>query len=186
MSGTAFPTLSEARLKQLLEPPSGPVRLIIDTDTHNEIDDQFTLAWALLSPEAFEIEGTLAAPYSFAHHRAPLLAAFEDLRRDEQADGPEVAIVGSYHRWARNLAAAGTDPREVPFVGPDEGMELSYHEAVKVYELVGAEPDGAVFRGAPGYLTSPMSPLHRTLSIISSSGPCPPMGDRCTSRLSAQ
>lgn len=146
-------------MRQLLEPPSGPVRLIIDTDTHNEIDDQFALAWALLSPEAFEIEGTLAAPYSFAHHRAPLLAAFEDLEREQEVDDPEVAIVGSYRRWARNLVAAGTDPREVPFVGPGEGMELSYHEAVKVYGLLGADPDGVIFRGSPRYLTAASEPV---------------------------
>lgn len=146
-------------MEQLLEPPQAPVRLIIDTDTHNEIDDQFALAWALLSRDVLEIEGTLAAPYSFAHHREPLLAALEDLQRDDAKTGPEVAIVGSYHRWARNLLAAGTDPREVPFVGPDEGMELSYHEAVKVYRLLGVEPDGAIFRGAPGYMPDPATPV---------------------------
>ena len=159
MSDPAFPVLSEARIQQMLEPPRGTVRLIIDTDAHNEIDDQFALAWALLSPDAFEIEGTLAAPYSFAHHREPLLSAFDDLQREAQAEGPEVAIVGSYHRWARNLVAAGTDPRDVPFVGPGEGMELSFQEAIKVYELLGADPAGAVFRGAPGYLPGPTEPV---------------------------
>ncbi len=33
--------------RQRLAPPRGPVRLVIDTDTANEIDDQFALAWAL-------------------------------------------------------------------------------------------------------------------------------------------
>jgi len=135
------------------------VRLIIDTDTHNEIDDQFALAWALLSPEAFEIEGTLAAPYSFAHLRAPLLAAFDDLLRGPDADGTVVDVVGSYQRWARNLMAAGTDPREIPFVGPDEGMELSFREASRIYELLGVDPVGSVFRGAPRYLAGPADPV---------------------------
>ena len=124
MTTPVFPTLPEARMRQLLEPPTGPLRLIIDTDTYNEIDDQFALAWALLSRDVFEIEGVLAAPFSFAHHRAALLAAHEELQRDGQAVGPEVAIVGSYHRWAQNLQAAGTDPYSLRFVGPDEGMEL--------------------------------------------------------------
>jgi len=74
-------------------------------------------------------------------------------------DGPVVETVGSYGQWARNLVAAGTDPREIPFVLPDEGMELSYHEARKVYELVGMDPAGAVFRGTPGYLPGPDRPF---------------------------
>jgi len=159
MNGPAFPVLSPARLERMLEPPSGPVRLIIDTDAANEIDDQFAIAWALLSPEAFEIEGTLVEPFSFAHHREPLLQAFEEIQRSGRSEGPEVAIVGSYHAWARNLMAAGTDPYEVPFVGPDEGMELSYHEARKVYELLGHDPAGQVFRGSAGYLPGPDEPL---------------------------
>ncbi len=158
MNGPAFPVLSPTRLERLLEPPSGPVRLIIDTDAANEIDDQFALAWALLSPEAFEIEGTLIEPFSFAHHREPLLEAYREVQRDQRSQGPEVAIVGSYHAWARNLIAAGTDPHDVPFPGPDEGMELSYQEALKVYELLNHDPSGQVFRGSPGYLPAPDEP----------------------------
>lgn len=154
MTIPTFPKLSDARMRQLLEPPSGPVRLIIDTDTHNEIDDQFALAWALLSGDDFEIEGVLAAPYSFAHHREALLAAYEELKLDRTAEGPEVAIVGSYHRWAANLEASGTDPYSLTFVGPDEGMELSYQEATKVFELLGLDPTEVVVRGSPGYLPS--------------------------------
>ena len=32
-----------------LAPPTGRVRVVIDTDTANEIDDQFALAWALMA-----------------------------------------------------------------------------------------------------------------------------------------
>lgn len=159
MAGTTFPALPQERMQQRLEPPTGPVRLAIDTDAHNEIDDQFTLAWAFLSGDAFEIEAVLAAPYSFAHHKQPLLAAYEELKRDRSSDGPEVAIVGSYHRWARNLVAAGTDPYDVEFVGPDEGMELSYQEIFKVCELMDTDASGLVFRGSPGYLPGPEQPL---------------------------
>ena len=159
MNGPAFPVLPPDRLQRMLEPPTGPVRLIIDTDAANEIDDQFAIAWALLSRDAFEIEGTLIEPFSFAHHREPLLAAYEEIRRGESSHGPEVAIVGSHHAWASNLIAAGIDPYELPFVGPAEGMELSYLEAIKVFELLGQDPSGQVFRGSPGYLPSPAEPL---------------------------
>jgi purine nucleosidase len=42
---------------------SGPVRMIIDTDTANEIDDQYALALALGSPERIRLEGVVAAHF---------------------------------------------------------------------------------------------------------------------------
>jgi len=135
------------------------MRLIIDTDTHNEIDDQFALAWALLSQDRLEIEGILAEPYSFAHHQAPLLAAYEQMSNQEAGVQKEVPIVGSYHSWAQNLVNANVDPRTVKFVLPDEGMELSYQEILKVYGLMDADPTGLVFRGSPGYLPSLEQPI---------------------------
>ena len=81
MDRPTFPVSSPERRAWMLEPPSGPVLLVIDTDAANEIDDQFAIAWALLSQDAFEIEGTLAEPSSFAHHGEPLIAAFDELQR---------------------------------------------------------------------------------------------------------
>ena len=49
-----------------LAEPRSPVRLVIDTDAANEIDDQFALAWALLSPRELRLEAVYAAPFSFA------------------------------------------------------------------------------------------------------------------------
>lgn len=50
------------QLKQL-EPPTGKVRMVLDTDTYNEVDDQFALAYALLSPEKVTLEAVYAAPF---------------------------------------------------------------------------------------------------------------------------
>ena len=62
-----FTPLSENVMRARLMPPSGsPVRLLIDTDTANEIDDQYALAWALLSPEHMTVEAVTAEPFSFA------------------------------------------------------------------------------------------------------------------------
>lgn len=48
--------------------PRGVCRdIIIDTDTANETDDQFALAWALFHKEDFRIRGIYAAP--FLHER---------------------------------------------------------------------------------------------------------------------
>lgn len=42
--------------------------MVIDTDTYNEIDDQFAIVYALLSPEQMAVEALYAAP--FFNHRA--------------------------------------------------------------------------------------------------------------------
>ncbi|MEZ5269381.1 MAG: hypothetical protein R2789_12765 [Microthrixaceae bacterium] len=46
------------------------MRVIIDPDAANEIDDQFALAWALMAPEALQIEAITAAPFSFGDYLA--------------------------------------------------------------------------------------------------------------------
>jgi len=63
-----FPKLTNSvRLEKLL-PPTGKVSLVLDTDTYNEIDDQFAIVHALLSPERLSVEGIYAAP--FFNHRS--------------------------------------------------------------------------------------------------------------------
>jgi purine nucleosidase len=53
-----------------LAPPTGRPRIVIDTDTANEIDDQFALAWALLSAQQLDVLAVYAEPFSFAHRRS--------------------------------------------------------------------------------------------------------------------
>jgi purine nucleosidase len=48
--------------------PDGPLRVLIDTDTANEIDDQFAIVWALLSPDQLSIEGIHSAPFCHGHY----------------------------------------------------------------------------------------------------------------------
>ena len=42
-----FPPLDDALRLARLTPPAGPVRMVLDTDTYNEIDDQFAVVHAL-------------------------------------------------------------------------------------------------------------------------------------------
>jgi len=58
-----FPKISDATRLEKLQPPNGKVRIVIDTDTYNEIDDQFAVVHALLSPEKLTVEGLYAAPF---------------------------------------------------------------------------------------------------------------------------
>lgn len=157
-----FPTLAPEKMAQALGLPEedGRLRVVIDTDTHNEIDDQFALAWAFLSQDRLEIEGVYAEPYSFAHHRQPLLEAYGELAGDGHAPTETIAVVGNYHRWAKNMLEAGVNPNEIQFVSPAEGMALSYEEILRVFEKLDEDPSGRVFRGSPGYLPAPDQPHH--------------------------
>lgn len=152
-----FPAISEDEMRRRLQPPTGKIRLIIDTDAYNEIDDQYAIAWALLSQDRFAIEGVLAEPYSQRHHKEPLRKAYNMLKADLNADLSE--FMRKYRRAALNMLESGINANEIEFVDPDEGMELSYQEIVKVYNLLGENSDGKAFRGSPGYLQSYDAPL---------------------------
>ena len=58
-----FPVLSASKRLEMLQPPTGQVQMVLDTDTYNEIDDQFAVVHALLSPEHLNVEALYAAPF---------------------------------------------------------------------------------------------------------------------------
>lgn len=59
-----FPKLTYDRRRELLALPCrGKADAVLDTDTFNEIDDQFALAFAALSPDALNLKAVLAAPF---------------------------------------------------------------------------------------------------------------------------
>lgn len=55
--------LSETKLQEMLVEPTGKVDMVLDTDTFNEIDDQFALTLAVLSPESINLKAVTAAPF---------------------------------------------------------------------------------------------------------------------------
>jgi purine nucleosidase len=151
------PSISTAERERLLAPPAGPARVLIDTDAANEIDDQFALTWALLSPQRMTVEAIVAEPYSFAHHRAPLVEATRAL--DAAPDDITSSMVDDIGAWARRLRDAGLRPDDLDLVGPDEGMERSYDEILRVLAKIAQPTDSRVSRGSPGYLTAADEPI---------------------------
>ena len=63
MSKPVWQPLTDAELVQRLTPPAGKLDMVLDTDTYNEVDDQFALAYALLSPERLNVQAIYAAPF---------------------------------------------------------------------------------------------------------------------------
>ena len=58
-----FPEPDYAEITNRLKRPDGKTDIILDTDTFNEIDDQFALAYLLKSSESVEFQAVTAAPF---------------------------------------------------------------------------------------------------------------------------
>jgi inosine-uridine nucleoside N-ribohydrolase len=95
-----FPQIPESLRLERLQLPTGKVKVVLDTDTYNEIDDQYAVVYALLSPEKIEVEALYAAP--FFNHKST-----------SPADGMEK----SYQEILQLLSRLDVDPDEFVFRG---------------------------------------------------------------------
>ena len=138
-----------------LAPPHQTPRIVIDTDAANEIDDQFALAWALLSPQQLRLEAVYAVPFSFEHRRR------EMIRAREARDHPASASAADLELLVQHSAALELAQRKgwvlerldlAPFNAPGVGMERSYQEILTVFGKCGVAPANRVLRGSTGYL----------------------------------
>ena len=155
-----FPNLRRAQYEHMLRTPSGRIRCVIDTDTRNEIDDQFALAWALLSQDKLDIAGIYAAPYSFLRRWDKLRAAARVMADSADASEADAALLAEHRAQLERLERAGIDvrdrdsidPQGVTLVSPGRGMDMSYDEILLVAEKMGVDCADKVFRGADRYL----------------------------------
>jgi len=154
-----FPKLSNDQLLLNLSNPIGKSKLIIDTDTANEIDDQFALAWALLSEDKIDLLGVTAEPYSFQHHKEELLKAYKIIKEKKEISDSNIEFVNSYKDWVNGLIDSNTHPDDIYFDSPAEGVEKSYQEIIKIFDKLKIPHEGKVFRGSDQYLTSFDEPL---------------------------
>ena len=163
----AFPKLTEAEYQHMLRLPDGPMKIVIDTDARNEIDDQFALAWALLSRDQMRIEAIYAAPYSFRNRLDELRAAHALRKRGAPFAPEETDLIARYGAQIDRLLAKGRDiasdsqldPQDLTMVTPAVGMLKSYEEILIVYDKMGITDGPPVFKGSERYLTSYDDPV---------------------------
>ena len=94
------PAIDPAVLRRHLEIPTPKHHVVIDTDTYNEIDDQYAVAYGILSAAHMEIEAVYAAP-------------FLNDRSKSAGDGMEK----SYQEILRLLKFLGRAPAKFAFRG---------------------------------------------------------------------
>ena len=63
--------ISDSDRLRMLTPRPGRLRAVLDTDTYNEIDDQFALVQAMLSPDRIALEAIYAAPFHNSRSTSP-------------------------------------------------------------------------------------------------------------------
>ncbi len=97
-----FTRPADIRQLERLSVNSGRLDIVLDTDTYNEIDDQFALAYALLSPERLNVQAVYAAPF------------FND-----RSQGPGDGMERSYEEILRVLARVGVNPSGLAHKGSD-------------------------------------------------------------------
>ena len=63
--------MNQEQFLRNLNCPSGTVDLVLDTDTYNEIDDQYALAYLLACGGKLRVKGLCAAPFFNQHSTSP-------------------------------------------------------------------------------------------------------------------
>lgn len=101
-----FPKMKESDRIQRLAPPSGKIRMVLDTDTYNEVDDQFALAYAMLSKEKIKVEAVYAAPF-----------------KNDRSNSPGEGMEKSYDEILRLLKMMKIPSEGLVFKGSDRYLE---------------------------------------------------------------
>ena len=101
-----FPELTEIERLRRLAPPTGPVEMVLDTDTYNEVDDQFAVVHALFSPEKIKVRGLYSAPFL-----------------NRRSTGPADGMEKSYQEILRLLDRIEVSPEGLVFRGSTRYLE---------------------------------------------------------------
>lgn len=149
-----YPTITEAQRMERLTSRTGKIRMVLDTDTFNEIDDQFAVVYALQSPERLQVEAFYAAPF------------FNDL-----STGPKDGMEKSYLELHKilNLIGRADIPiykgSETYLPGPETPVES---EAARnlVERAMASSPEDPLYVVAIGAITNVASAILMEPRII--------------------
>jgi len=126
-------TLSAADRLKMLEPPTGKVRVVLDTDTYNEIDDQFAIVQMMLSSDRLDIEAIYAARF-----------------HNNRSDGPGDGMEKSYDEILELLSRLA-----IPHQGLVHRGVTEYVGATK-QARTGAAVDDLIARARLGSIDKPL------------------------------
>lgn len=141
--------LSLPELVARLDPPSPGQRvsMVLDTDTYNEIDDQFALVYSLLAPNRLDVEAVYAAPF-----------------HNNRSTGPGDGMEKSYDEILRLLDRLGHAPDGFAFRGstsylPAADKPVESQAARDLIKRAHAERQTPLYVVAVGAITNVASAL---------------------------
>lgn len=151
-----FPALSEEFRIQRLAPPAGeaPVSMVLDTDTYNEIDDQYAVVYSLFSEDRLRVEALYAAPFY-----------------NSRSAGPGDGMEKSYEEILRLLDRMGRTADGFVFRGstsylPDASTPVESAAAADLMQRARASREGPLYVVAIGAITNVASALLMAPDII--------------------
>lgn len=114
--GSAVWASTSAHADEVEIPPrQGRARILLDTDAANYFDDQFALAYAVMSGEEIFVEAVYAAPFSnrrIDDPRAGMELSYEEIGRVLKAlrPGHEIAVLRGSQSWMGDQATPVESP----------------------------------------------------------------------------
>jgi len=142
------------RIEKLI-PPTGKVQAVLDTDTYNEIDDQFALVYAILSPDKIDLKAVYAAPFS-----------------NNRASNPKEGMEKSYEEILRILDKMDISHENFAFKGSNSYLkdtknpESSPATMDLIKKAKEARPDNPLYVIAVGAITNVANAILLEPSII--------------------
>ncbi|MEP1124640.1 MAG: nucleoside hydrolase [Ilumatobacter sp.] len=149
--------------------PTGRLRVVIDTDAANEIDDQFAIAWALLAPDLLEVVGIHAAPFCHGHYFRRLTEAARS-RGGERTPMEDLA----------SLFTAEQHRDMIERNPPAMGEQRSRHEIHRVLAAMDLDDPPPVVAGSGRFMESPddlveSDAAHRLVELAADASPIDPL-----------
>jgi inosine-uridine nucleoside N-ribohydrolase len=107
--------LSDEQRRARLVLPPGRLDMVLDTDTFNEIDDQFALVYAMLSPQRVNLQAVYAAPFHNSRSSGPeegmlkshgeILEVFSRMKRK-----PDGMVFEGSRQWMKDAGGPVSSP----------------------------------------------------------------------------
>jgi len=148
-----FPEITKDIMLKRLEPPEGEVSMVLDTDTYNEIDDQFAVVYSLLSKNT-KVEAIYAAPFS-----------------NSRSSGPKDGMIKSYEEILRLLERLGVPHEGFVFHGsesylPKAEQPVNSHATDDLIKRAMSKRDAPLYVVAIGAITNVASAILLEPKII--------------------
>ncbi len=137
----------------MLTQPKGRIDCVLDTDTYNEIDDQFALSYILRAPEKLNLRAIYAAPFANERAATPsegMLKSYEEIHHILRLADAESILPNAYLGSERYLPDEAT-PVDSPAVRHLAALAMAYSPERPLYVVA----IGAITNVASALLIAP-------------------------------